>query len=50
MEACARTENFPKIVEAYSRPTRIMRGKEIGSALEVTAVMSLFNFEALITI
>ncbi|KAL5223870.1 hypothetical protein ABZP36_010509 [Zizania latifolia] len=35
MEAFARTDDFPKIVEAYSRPTRIIRGKEIGSALEV---------------
>lgn len=38
MEAFSRSENFPKIVEAYSRPTRIIRGKEIGSALEVLAV------------
>uniref|UniRef100_A0A0E0HJK6 glycine--tRNA ligase n=1 Tax=Oryza nivara TaxID=4536 RepID=A0A0E0HJK6_ORYNI len=37
MEAFSRTEDFPKIVEAYSRPTRIIRGKEIGSALEVDA-------------
>ncbi|TVU12952.1 hypothetical protein EJB05_46619 [Eragrostis curvula] len=35
MEAFSRTENFPKIIEAYSRPTRIIRGKEINSALEV---------------
>lgn len=39
MEAFSRTEDFPKIVEAYSRPTRIIRGKEIGSALEVTAAL-----------
>ncbi|XP_006656540.2 glycine--tRNA ligase, chloroplastic/mitochondrial 2 [Oryza brachyantha] len=37
MEAFAKTEDFPKIVEAYSRPTRIIRGKEIGSVLEVDA-------------
>uniref|UniRef100_A0A0D9WKS8 glycine--tRNA ligase n=1 Tax=Leersia perrieri TaxID=77586 RepID=A0A0D9WKS8_9ORYZ len=37
MEAFARTEDFPKIVEAYSRPTRIIRGKEIVSGLEVDA-------------
>nr|XP_025882224.1 glycine--tRNA ligase, chloroplastic/mitochondrial 2 isoform X4 [Oryza sativa Japonica Group] len=37
MEAFSRTEDFPKIVEAYSRPARIIRGKEIGSALEVDA-------------
>ncbi|CAL5036240.1 unnamed protein product [Urochloa decumbens] len=35
MEAFSRTETFPKIVEAYSRPTRIIRGKVIESALEV---------------
>ncbi|XP_062233860.1 glycine--tRNA ligase, chloroplastic/mitochondrial 2 isoform X2 [Phragmites australis] len=35
MEAFSRTEIFSKIVEAYSRPTRIIRGKEIESALEV---------------
>ncbi|AQL02796.1 Glycine--tRNA ligase chloroplastic/mitochondrial 2 [Zea mays] len=35
MEAFSRTETFQKIVEAYSRPTRIIRGKEIESALEV---------------
>ncbi|XP_039807710.1 glycine--tRNA ligase, chloroplastic/mitochondrial 2-like isoform X3 [Panicum virgatum] len=35
MEAFSMTETFPKIVEAYSRPTRIIRGKEIESALEV---------------
>jgi len=35
MEAFSRTETFPKIVEAYSRPTRIIRGKEIESSLEV---------------
>uniref|UniRef100_A0A0A9CPF1 glycine--tRNA ligase n=1 Tax=Arundo donax TaxID=35708 RepID=A0A0A9CPF1_ARUDO len=35
MEAFSRTEDFTKIVEAYSRPTRIIRGKEFESALEV---------------
>nr|CAB3466676.1 unnamed protein product [Digitaria exilis] len=35
MEAFSRTETFPKIVEAYARPTRIIRGKEIESVLEV---------------
>jgi glycyl-tRNA synthetase len=35
MEAISRTETFQKVVEAYSRPTRIIRGKEIESALEV---------------
>lgn len=35
MEAFSRTDTFPKVVEAYSRPTRIIRGKEIESVLEV---------------
>uniref|UniRef100_A0A3B6T784 glycine--tRNA ligase n=2 Tax=Triticum aestivum TaxID=4565 RepID=A0A3B6T784_WHEAT len=37
MEAFSRTEDFPKIVEAYSRPVRIIRGKQIESAWEVDA-------------
>ncbi|CAM0912319.1 unnamed protein product [Alopecurus aequalis] len=37
MEAFSRTEDFPKIVEAYSRPTRIIRGKQVESAWEVDA-------------
>uniref|UniRef100_A0ACD6A8E5 Uncharacterized protein n=1 Tax=Avena sativa TaxID=4498 RepID=A0ACD6A8E5_AVESA len=37
MEVFSRTEDFPKIVEAYSRPTRIIRGKQIDSAWEVDA-------------
>jgi glycyl-tRNA synthetase len=39
MEAFSRTESFPKIVEAYSRPTRIIRGKEIDSAWEVLSLL-----------
>ena len=35
MEAFSRTEGFPKIVEAYSRPVRITRGKKIKSAWDV---------------
>ncbi|KAE8821297.1 Glycyl-tRNA synthetase 2, chloroplastic/mitochondrial [Hordeum vulgare] len=37
MEAFSRTKDFPKIVEAYSRPVRIIRGKKIESAWEVDA-------------
>uniref|UniRef100_A0A8R7UY42 glycine--tRNA ligase n=1 Tax=Triticum urartu TaxID=4572 RepID=A0A8R7UY42_TRIUA len=37
MEAFSRTEVFPKIVEVYSRPVRIIRGKQIESAWEVDA-------------
>ncbi|EOA26130.1 hypothetical protein CARUB_v10019555mg [Capsella rubella] len=35
MEKLSRGELFPKIVEAYSRPTRIVRGKDIGVGVEV---------------
>ncbi|KAF3332393.1 glycine--tRNA ligase 2 [Carex littledalei] len=34
MEALSRKENFAKVVEAYSRPTRIIRGKDVSSDLE----------------
>ncbi|KAI4990470.1 hypothetical protein ZWY2020_038833, partial [Hordeum vulgare] len=37
MEAFSRTKDFPKIVEAYSWPVRIIRGKKIESAWEVDA-------------
>ncbi|XP_044425815.1 glycine--tRNA ligase, chloroplastic/mitochondrial 2-like [Triticum aestivum] len=37
MEAFSRTEDFPKIVKAYSRPVRIIRGKQVESAWEVDA-------------
>ncbi|XP_031277499.1 glycine--tRNA ligase, chloroplastic/mitochondrial 2 isoform X2 [Pistacia vera] len=35
MEALSRGELFLKVVEAYSRPTRIVRGKDVDTALEV---------------
>ncbi|XP_010503435.1 PREDICTED: glycine--tRNA ligase, chloroplastic/mitochondrial 2 isoform X2 [Camelina sativa] len=35
MEKLSRGEMFPKIVEAYSRPTRIVRGKDVGVGVEV---------------
>ncbi|KAK1558545.1 hypothetical protein Q3G72_003553 [Acer saccharum] len=35
MEALSRGELFPKVVEAYSRPTRIVRGKDVDPAVEV---------------
>ncbi|XP_048128782.1 glycine--tRNA ligase, chloroplastic/mitochondrial 2 isoform X2 [Rhodamnia argentea] len=31
MEALSKGELFPKVVEAYSRPTRITRGKDVGT-------------------
>ncbi|KAE8773963.1 Glycyl-tRNA synthetase 2, chloroplastic/mitochondrial [Hordeum vulgare] len=37
MGAFSRTKDFPKIIEAYSRPVRIIRGKKIESAWEVDA-------------
>ncbi|GKU88509.1 hypothetical protein SLEP1_g2761 [Rubroshorea leprosula] len=35
MEALLKGELFPKVVEAYSRPTRIVRGKDVDSDSEV---------------
>ncbi|XP_059633828.1 glycine--tRNA ligase, chloroplastic/mitochondrial 2 isoform X2 [Cornus florida] len=35
MEALFRGELLPKVVEAYSRPTRIVRGKDVNADMEV---------------
>lgn len=35
MEELSRGDIFPKVVEAYSRPTRIVRGKEDDLRVEV---------------
>ncbi|OMP07662.1 Glycine-tRNA ligase, beta subunit [Corchorus olitorius] len=35
MEALSKGNLFPKVVEAYSRPTRIVRGKDVDSDMEV---------------
>ncbi|KAF3445590.1 hypothetical protein FNV43_RR10766 [Rhamnella rubrinervis] len=35
MEALSKGKLFPKVVEAYSRPTRIVRGKDIDPSIEV---------------
>ncbi|XVF79751.1 hypothetical protein PTKIN_Ptkin15bG0014700 [Pterospermum kingtungense] len=35
MEILLKSDLFPKIVEAYSRPTRIVRGKEVDADIEV---------------
>lgn len=40
MEALSRGELLPKIVEVYSRPTRIVRGKDINDDLEVLSFTS----------
>ncbi|XP_044962316.1 glycine--tRNA ligase, chloroplastic/mitochondrial 2 isoform X2 [Hordeum vulgare subsp. vulgare] len=45
MEAFSRTKDFPKIVEAYSRPVRIIRGKKIESAWEYPS-MACFTVNA----
>jgi len=37
-EKLSKGEMFPKIVEAYSRPTRIVRGKDVGVGVEVLEV------------
>ncbi|XP_077244965.1 glycine-tRNA ligase isoform X2 [Tasmannia lanceolata] len=36
MDALSRGELLPRVVEAYSRPTRIIRGKDVDGDLEVT--------------
>lgn len=35
MEALSRENLFPKVVEAYSRPTRIVRGKDVDTDMKV---------------
>lgn len=40
MEELSKGEIFPKIVEAYSRPTRIVRGKDVDVGVEVLEVSS----------
>ena len=35
MASLSRGNLFPKVVEAYSRPTRIVRGKEVDPDMEV---------------
>ncbi|KAK4782690.1 hypothetical protein SAY86_007064 [Trapa natans] len=35
MEALSKGDLFPKVVEAYSRPTRIVRGKDVNTNVEV---------------
>ncbi|KAE8673537.1 Glycine--tRNA ligase 2 [Hibiscus syriacus] len=35
LEALSKGDLFPKVVEAYSRPTRIVRGKEVDADIEV---------------
>lgn len=35
MNAMSKGDLFPKIVEAYARPTRIISGKDVDNAIEV---------------
>ncbi|KAK6260605.1 hypothetical protein SCA6_015079 [Theobroma cacao] len=35
MEALSKGNLFPKVVEAYSRPTRIVHGKDVDADMEV---------------
>lgn len=35
METLLRGDLFPKVVEAYSRPTRIVRGKDVDPSIKV---------------
>lgn len=44
MEALSKGKLFPKVVEAYSRPTRIVRGKDVDSNIEVLFFNYFFIF------
>lgn len=44
MEKLSKGEIFPKIVEAYSRPTRIVRGKDVDVGVEVHEVSCLIKW------
>ena len=35
MEALSKDNYFPKVVEAYSHPTRIVRGKDVDADMDV---------------
>lgn len=43
MDAMSRGELLPKVVEAYSRPTRIVRGKDVEADMEVFVTFCLLN-------
>ncbi|KAM7512185.1 hypothetical protein LguiB_011060 [Lonicera macranthoides] len=45
LDALSRGELLPKVVEAYSRPTRIVRGKDINADLEVDEAVFEMNEE-----
>ncbi|XP_057981436.1 glycine--tRNA ligase, chloroplastic/mitochondrial 2 isoform X2 [Malania oleifera] len=45
MEALSRGDLLPKVIEAYSRPTRIVRGKDMDTELEVEEAVFETNEE-----
>ncbi|KAK8615069.1 hypothetical protein V6N13_068855 [Hibiscus sabdariffa] len=45
LEALSKGDLFPKVVEAYSRPTRIVRGKEVDVDIEVDDAVFQTNEE-----
>lgn len=47
MNAMSKGDLFPKIVEAYARPTRIIYGKDVDHTIEVPCSCSLLNKENL---
>ena len=47
MNAMSKGDLFPKIVEAYARPTRIISGKDVDNAMEVPDYNSLFIMKML---
>lgn len=44
MESLSKGELLPKVVEAYSRPTRIVRGKDANVDAEVNLILCSTNF------
>lgn len=40
MDALSKDELLPKVVEAYSRPTRIIRGKDMDADWEVIKIIT----------
>ena len=42
MEALSKDNYFPKVVEAYSHPTRIVRGKDVDADMEVLLPFGLW--------
>lgn len=44
MDSLSKGELLPKVVEAYSRPTRIVRGKDANVDAEVLLIVYSTNF------